>query len=108
VFHQAPDSLIWSLMMPKLKRYELTPDQWARITDLLPGKAGDPGRSGSDNLPFCQRGTLGPAVGRTRARPAEAVCKWKTAHKRFTRWAKNGVLERVFEHRIDDPDKPMT
>ena len=30
--------------------------------------------------------------------------KWKTVHKRFTRWAKAGVRERVFEHLIRDPD----
>ncbi|MBB4316266.1 hypothetical protein HNR56_004182, partial [Roseospira marina] len=28
------------------KRYELSPEQWDRIKDLLPGKPGDPGRSG--------------------------------------------------------------
>lgn len=29
------------------KRYELSDRQWERIRDLLPGKAGDPGRMGS-------------------------------------------------------------
>lgn len=38
--------------MSKPKRYELTPEQWRRIGDLLPGRPGDPGRSGSDNLTF--------------------------------------------------------
>ena len=28
---------------------------------------------------------------------------WKSHHKRFTRWAKNGVWERVFERLIKDP-----
>jgi hypothetical protein len=36
----------------KSKRYELTPEQWRRIGHLLPGKPGDPGRSGGDNLTF--------------------------------------------------------
>ena len=27
------------------KRYELTEAQWAKISPLLPGKAGDPGRT---------------------------------------------------------------
>ena len=30
--------------------------------------------------------------------------KWKTVHKRFTRWAEAGVWERVFERLIEDPD----
>ncbi len=29
--------------------------------------------------------------------------KYKTAHKRFTRWAKAGVWERLFAHLINDP-----
>lgn len=34
------------------KRYELTDSQWERIAMLLPGKAGDPGRSGLDTRLF--------------------------------------------------------
>jgi transposase len=56
----------------------------------LVGKPGDPGRTGSDNLNFVN-GVLW-------------VLRWKTAHKRFTRWAKAGVRERVFQHLIRDPD----
>ena len=32
-----------------VKRYELTDGQWLRISELLPGKARDPGRTGVDN-----------------------------------------------------------
>jgi hypothetical protein len=32
-----------------VKRYELNDRQWARIAGLLPGQAGDPGRTASDN-----------------------------------------------------------
>jgi len=32
-----------------LDRLCLTDDQWSKIVDLLPGKPGDPGRSGTDN-----------------------------------------------------------
>ena len=38
--------------MANPKRYELTAQQWQRIEALLPGKAGDPGRTGADNLCF--------------------------------------------------------
>ena len=31
-----------------VKRYELNEVQWAKIAPLVPGKAGDPGRTGSD------------------------------------------------------------
>ncbi len=34
----------------------------------------------------------------------ERYGKWKTAHKRFTRWAKAGVWEGVFAPLTADPD----
>jgi transposase len=35
-----------------VKRYELSDTQWDRIAQLLPGKPGDRGRTGSDNRLF--------------------------------------------------------
>jgi transposase len=34
----------------------------------------------------------------------ERYGKYKTVHKRFTRWAKTGVWERIFEDLTNDPD----
>ena len=34
----------------------------------------------------------------------ERFGKWKTAHKRFTRWAKAGVWEGIFAALTSDPD----
>jgi transposase len=86
------------------KRYELSDIQWRRIAALLPGKASDPGRTGGDNRLFVN-GVLW--VLRSGARWSdlpERYGNWKTVHKRFTRWAKNGVWERVFENLTGDPD----
>jgi hypothetical protein len=44
-----PDLLIRSGLMG-VKRYELNESQWVRIAPLLPGKVGDPGRSGADKV----------------------------------------------------------
>ena len=86
------------------KRYELSEAQWRRFADLLPGKAGDPGRTGADNRLFVN-GVLW--VLRSGAHwhdlPAR-YGKYKTVHKRFTRWAKAGVWERVFASLTADPD----
>jgi transposase len=87
-----------------VKRYELTEAQWRRIENLLPGKEGDPGRTGRDNRLFVD-GVLW--VLRSGARwqdLPERYGKWKSVHKRFTRWARTGVWERVFASLTGDPD----
>ena len=86
------------------KRYELSEAQWARIAPLLPGKAADPGRTGSDNRLFVN-GVLWVLRSGAHWRDLpERYGKWKTAHKRFTRWAAAGVWERVFADLIKDRD----
>jgi putative transposase len=87
-----------------VKRYELSDVQWRRIEGLLSGKAGDPGRTGADNRLFVN-GVLW--VLRSGARwedLPERYGKYKSVHKRFTRWAKAGVWEGVFDSLTDDPD----
>lgn len=85
-----------------VKRYELTPAQWERLAPLLPGKAGDPGRSAADNRLFVD-GVLWVLRSGAHWRDLpERYGKWKSIHKRFTRWAKAGVWERVFEALIKD------
>ena len=80
-----------------VKRYELTDAQWVRIEGLLLGKPGDPGCSGSDNRLFVNAVLWVLRSGaHWRDLPAR-YGKWKSVHKRFTRWAKAGVWERVFD-----------
>ena len=86
------------------KRYELSETQWEHIRELLPGKVSDPGRTALDNRNFVD-GVLW--VLRSGARWSdlpERYGKWKTVHKRFTRWAKGGVWEKVFESLVKDRD----
>ena len=75
-----------------VKRYELTDAQWQRIAALLPGKASDPGRTAADNRLFVN-GVLWVLRSGAHWRDLpERYGKWKTVHKRFTRWAKSGVV----------------
>src|SRR5271167_4085254 len=85
------------------KRYELTTLQWERLEPLLPGKAGDPGRSAADNRLFVNGVLWVLRSGAHWHDLPERYSKWKSLHKRFSRWAKAGVWERVFEALIDDP-----
>lgn len=87
-----------------VKRYELSEAQWLRIAPLLPGKAGDPGRSGADNRLFVNGVLWVLRSGAHWPDLPERYGKWKSVHKRFTRWAKAGAWERVFESLTEDRD----
>src|SRR5471030_3559995 len=85
-----------------MKRYELNAAQWARIAPLLPGKVSDPGRTGSDNQLFVNGCLWVLRSGAHWHDLPERYGKWKTLHKRFTRWAKAGVWDEVFASLIKD------
>ena len=85
------------------KRYELSDAQWARIADLLPGKVRDPGRTAADNRLFVNGVLWVLRSGAHWHDLPERYGRWKSVHKRFSRWAKAGVWERVFEALMGDP-----
>ena len=86
------------------KRYELSQAQWERIEPLLPGKAGDPGRTAVDNRLFVNGVLWVLRSGAHWCDLPERYGRWKTAHKRFSRWSATGVWERVFADLIKDRD----
>lgn len=86
------------------KRYELNQTQWERIAPLLPGKAGDPGRTARDNRLFVNGVLWVLRSGAHWCDLPERYGRWKTAHKRFSRWSKAGVWDRVFADLIKDRD----
>ena len=87
-----------------MKRYELSETQWTRIAPMLPGKAGDPGRTAADNRLFVNGVLWVLRSGAFWQHLPERYGKWKSVHARFTRWAKKGVWERVFAELIKDRD----
>lgn len=86
------------------KRYELSQVQWERIAPLLPGKASDPGRTAVDNRLFVNGVLWVLRSGAHWCDLPERYGQWKTAHKRFSRWSKNGVWDRIFADLIKDRD----
>jgi putative transposase len=85
-----------------VSRYELSDLQWSRIEGLLPGRADTVGRTAVDNRVFVN-GVLW--VLRSGARwhdLPERYGKYKSVHKRFTRWAASGVWEKVFGDLVAD------
>jgi putative transposase len=83
-------------------RYELSDVQWGRIERLLPGRSDTVGRTAADNRVFVN-GVLW--VLRSGARwhdLPERDGKYKSVHKRFIRWARSGVWEKVFHELVGD------
>ncbi|MCT8004040.1 IS5 family transposase [Sphingomonas sanguinis] len=87
-----------------MKRYELSEAQWLRIASLVPGKTTDPGRTGADNRLFVNGCLWVLRSGAHWCDLPERYGKWKTVHRRFSRWCHAGVWERVFEALTADRD----
>ena len=87
-----------------MDRQLLTDAQWQRIAPLLPGKAGDPGRSGADNRLFVEAVLWIVRTGAPWRYLPAGFGTWSSVWKRFRRWALKGVFERIFEALSHDPD----
>ena len=85
-----------------MTRYGLRDDQWERIKDLLPGKLGDVGATARDNRRFVEAVLYRYRAGIPWRDLPERLGDWKNTHRRFSRWAKTGVWERVFAHLAAD------
>ena len=87
-----------------MRRYALRDDQWDRIKDLLPGRAGSVGVTARDNRLFVEAVLYRYRAGIPWRDLPERFGDPIKVHTRFSRWAKSGVWERVFEHLAADAD----
>jgi len=85
-------------------RYGLRTDQWERIARLLPGKEGDVGVTAKDNKLFVDAVLYRFRAGIPWRDLPERFGDPINVHKRFSRWTKTGVWERVFAHLAADAD----
>ena len=91
-------------MEDALIRVVLRDDQWERLAPLVPGKIGDPGRSGTNNRMFLEAVLWRVRVGAPWRDLPEVFGEWNSAFQRFRRWAKKGVFESLFNVLSGDPD----
>ena len=77
------------------RRYELSDAQWEAIRDELPGKATDPGRTAADNRLFVDAVPYVAKTGIPWPDLPERFGKPNTVWKRFDRWCRSGVWERL-------------
>jgi transposase len=87
-----------------MRRYALHDHQWERIKDLLPGREGHVGANAKDNRLFVEAVLWRYRSGAPWRDLPERFGDWNNTHRRFSRWAKAGVWERIFKHLAADPD----
>lgn len=87
-----------------MARENLRDDQWERIAHLLPGKPGDRGRTAADNRLFVESVLWMARSGAPWRDLPEEFGPWNSVYKRFARWEKRGVWERIFSTLAADAD----
>jgi len=85
-------------------RHALRNDQWDRIKDLLPGRAGTVGVTAKDNRLFVEAVLYRYRTGIPWRDLPERFGDFRVVHTRFSRWAKSGVWERIFKQLAMDAD----
>ena len=87
-----------------MERFGLRNDQWERIKDVLPGREGHVGGTAEDNRLFVEAVLYRFRTGCPWRDLPERFGSWKAVHQRFSRWAKSGVFERIFQLLSTDCD----
>ena len=87
-----------------MDRAALSDAMWVRVAPLLPGKPGDPGRSAADNRLFMEAVLWMARAGAPWRDLPSSFGSWNSVFRRFRRWARGGVFERVFAALSGEPD----
>ena len=87
-----------------MRRYALRDDQWERIEDLLPGRAGHVGVTARDNRLFIDAVLYRYRAGIPWRDLPERFGDFRVVHTRHSRWSKTGVWQRIFEHLAQEAD----
>ncbi len=86
------------------RRYALRDDQWERIRDLLPGRAGHVGVTAKDNRLFVEAVLYRYRAGIPWRDLPERFGDFRVIHLRHLRWSRSGVWQRVFEALAQERD----
>ncbi len=86
-----------------MHRYDIADDEYAKIEPLLSGKPGDPGRNADDNRRFINAVLWIARTGAPWEDLPQRYGKHNTVYKRFSRWAKKGRWQTLFEA-LQEPD----
>lgn len=87
-----------------MDRTVLKDEQWDRIKQMLPGKAGDPGATAKDNRRFVEAVLWIARTGAPWRDLPEVFGHWHNVYNRFSRWCSRGIWEKVFGELNKDCD----
>ena len=82
----------------------ITDRVWSILEPLLAGKASDCGVTAKDNRLFLEAVLWQVRVGGPWRNLPPGFGNWNSILRRFRRWAKDGVFERIFEATADSLD----
>ena len=86
------------------RRYALRDDQWGRIKDLLPGRAGHVGVTAKDNRLFVEAVLYRYRAGIPWRDLPERFGDFRVVHLRHMRWSRSGVWQRIWQALAQDAD----
>jgi transposase len=86
-----------------IPRHDLRDEDWDRVKDLLPGRAGSRGAPAKDNRRFLHAVLWIAKTGAPWRDLPDYFGKWNTVWRRFDRWARKGFWQKLFGT-FQDPD----
>jgi putative transposase len=87
-----------------LDRLVLSDTAWDRIAEHIIGDERSRGTSGRDNRMFVEGVLWIVRTGAPWRDLPEVFGAWNSVFRRFSRWSRKGVWQRIFEAMSDDPD----
>ena len=87
-----------------MSRTVLRDDQWDRIKDLLPGKAGDSGVTAVNNRLFIEAVLWIARTGSPWRDLPKSFGHWHRVYVRYNRWSHKGTWTKILAAIADDPD----
>ena len=87
-----------------MRRHELTDEQFEKIKSFLPGREESAGVTAEDNRLFVNAVIWVFKTGAPWRDLPERFGNWNSIHRRFSRWSKLGVFEKIFRILSADAD----
>ena len=87
-----------------MHRHELSEEQFKKIENMLPGRAGHVGVTAKDNRTFINGVLWIFKTGAPWRDLPERYGHWKNVHRRFSRWSRDGIFNKIFRVLSEDAD----